>query len=109
MRASYTNHGCEGVTHLPVDDGHLHDVPRLVEHEVVVPGVAVLQTPGPKKRGPFYLQYKHPVLLDTFQNGLAGVPSTVERADDDLSSSKSEWGDDMLERKRLFVPEIWQL
>ena len=50
MRASYTNHGCEGVTHLPVDDGHLDDVPRLVEHEVVVPGVAVLQTPEAKKR-----------------------------------------------------------
>ena len=42
MRASNTNHGCEGVTHLPVDDGNLDDVPRLVEHEVVVPGVAVL-------------------------------------------------------------------
>ena len=40
---------CEGVTHLPVDDGHFDDVPRLVEHEVVVPGVAVLQTPEAKK------------------------------------------------------------
>ena len=49
MRASNTNHGCEGVAHLPVDDGHLDDVPRLVEHEVVVPRVAVLQTPEAKK------------------------------------------------------------
>ena len=42
-------------------------------------------------------------MFDTFLNGVEGVPATNERADVDLSSSKSEWGDDMWERKRLFV------
>ena len=59
MRDSNTNpESYEDVTHLPVDDGHLHDVPRLVEHEVVVPGVTVLQTPEAKKGT---------ILLCTFQ------------------------------------------
>ena len=43
-------------------------------------------------------------MFDTFLNDVEGVRSSCERADDDLSSSKSEWGDDMWERKRLFVP-----
>ena len=42
-------------------------------------------------------------MFDTFLNGVEGASSTNERADVDLSSSKSEWGDDMWERKRLFV------
>ena len=88
---------------MPVDDGHFDDVPRLVEHEVVVPGVAVLQTPEAKKEDHSNILLRVLLILNvTRLNVVEDVPSCGER-DDDLSSSKSEWGDDMWERKRLFV------